>query len=152
MIFTQEHLYTEYKKHTKSFVALFDKENGFIKQCKRNFKPLESNLQSFVCRIEDTSGYVVYGHNSLKSHPMQKRFATNDHKIFMHAEIHAIVNGLCGKVNLTNSTLRIYRWNKQNQPSLSFPCDGCMRAIMAYGIKEVRFFDQDGSHKKLKCY
>src|SRR5690348_5735347 len=52
---------------------------------------------------------VSFGFNQYKSHPFQKRFGDNEHKIYLHAEISAICNALKRKIDLTQCSLYIAR-------------------------------------------
>jgi deoxycytidylate deaminase len=88
---------------------------------------------------------ISVGHNSDKSHPLQKRFAKNSDAIFKHAEVDCIINALrhLDKEDLKKSTLYVYRVKRKRKGDLSWvdglaePCLGCKRAIDHFGIKKV---------------
>jgi len=88
---------------------------------------------------------VSIGRNRKKSDPLQAKFSKNDEAIFLHAEIHAIKNALREiKVDeLQDTTLYVCRVKQpltHTDPfvwALAKPCEGCERAILEFGIKEV---------------
>lgn len=97
---------------------------------------------------------ISFGYNHRRTHPLQKQFAKNSHAIYLHAEIHSIVNALnqVDKSDLKNATMYIARAKKNpvgrgnskytTSPGLAKPCQGCQSAIAAFGIKKV-FYTQD---------
>lgn len=90
---------------------------------------------------------ISVGVNTMRSHPVQKKFGKNDASIYLHAEINAIVNSLnhVDKDDLRKASLYVYRVKKDmNDPKrtywidgLSCPCEGCMSAIDSFKIKRV---------------
>jgi deoxycytidylate deaminase len=93
--------------------------------------------------------------NRSKSHPFQKRYSKASEAIFLHAEVAAIHNAL-KKVSLkelSKSTMYVcrVRINKENKSFFSYskPCDGCMRAIAEFDIKNVMYTDESGEFVKL---
>lgn len=97
---------------------------------------------------------IVSGHNSVKTHPFQFRHAANHHKIYMHAEIHTILNYYKYIRNhderiSNNMDLYILRLTRNNECADSHPCDGCLSAIRhTEDIRNIIFF-QDGSWRKI---
>lgn len=79
------------------------------------------------------------GTNRQKSHPMQKKFADKDCKIFLHAELSAIIQVINrhGVDILTESELYVLRLTKGGNIGNSKPCTGCAKAIEAFGIEKV---------------
>lgn len=89
--------------------------------------------------IYDKKGKVLsIGKNSYhKTHPLQKKHADAvglPQKVFLHAEIHAIVK--CKDLSKAYSIM-ITRFDKQGNPKNAKPCPVCMSAIKASGIKEI---------------
>jgi tRNA(Arg) A34 adenosine deaminase TadA len=91
------------------------------------------------------NGFVSRGVNMNKTHPFQARFAKNEHAITMHAEIaaiHAALKVLSLK-ELRQATMYIarrkleFKGSKVFVDALARPCDGCMRAIVEFGLKRV---------------
>jgi deoxycytidylate deaminase len=88
---------------------------------------------------------ISIGVNSMKSSPLQAKYAANkDLSIFLHAEIAAIKNALrqLDVEDFPKTTLFICRaktdilTNKMTF-GMSKPCPGCQRAIAEFGIKRA---------------
>lgn len=88
---------------------------------------------------------ISVGVNNLKSDPLQAKYGKNNHAIWIHAEIHAIKNAL--KVvrvdELKKSCMYVVRYRKDGVTGLAKPCSGCERAIIAFGIKEVIYTNDE---------
>jgi deoxycytidylate deaminase len=88
---------------------------------------------------------VSFGFNQRKTHPFQAKYGKNDEAIYWHAESNAIHNALkrISKEDLARSVLYVVRVKSDEDdhskviPAISKPCEGCMRAIRDYGIREV---------------
>lgn len=79
------------------------------------------------------------GRNQYKTHPIMKLYGRNDKAIYLHAEIDAIVRCInkYGSEILTKCSIYVLRSDKLGRISNSCPCEGCSRAINAFGIKKV---------------
>jgi tRNA(Arg) A34 adenosine deaminase TadA len=88
---------------------------------------------------------VAHGVPSYKSSPFQKKYAADEHKIFLHAEIAAIKNALrCLSVDeLKHASLYVCRVKNDGWGN-SKPCLGCQRAIAEFGIKRVIYTSEEG--------
>jgi len=96
---------------------------------------------------------IAIGTNRNKSHPFQKKYASNSEAIFLHAETDAIYNAI-KKYNvdvLSKSTMYVCRikWKDEKKNQLIFglakPCVGCQRAIATFNIKHVCYsLDEEG--------
>jgi deoxycytidylate deaminase len=89
--------------------------------------------------IYDKKGRVLsVGQNSyVKTHPLQAHYAQktgNEHKLFLHAEVHAITR--CQDLTKAHR-IAIFRYNKNGEPRLAKPCQVCDTAILATPIKIV---------------
>lgn len=89
--------------------------------------------------IYDRKGKVLsVGQNSyIKTHPLQAKHATmvgQPEKQFLHAEIHAIIR--CRDLKRAHKIF-VARYNKHGDPVLAKPCEVCMSAIRASGIKHI---------------
>ena len=89
--------------------------------------------------IYDKRGRVLsIGKNSYcKSHPIQARFAKQanlEHKIYLHAEVAAIVK--CKDLSKAHKIV-ITRFGKSGQPRNACPCEACKLAIAHSGIKNI---------------
>ena len=88
---------------------------------------------------------ISFGFNQMKTHPFQLKYSKNNQCVFWHAETSAIYNAH-KKMNFDKfdkSVLYIARMKYENTEKKNFvsgiaaPCDGCMRCIEKYGIKNV---------------
>lgn len=96
---------------------------------------------------------VSIGVNSMKSSPLQAKYATNkDLSIFLHAEIAAIKNALrqldvedFSKVDLFVCRAKTDVKTNKMVFGLAKPCVGCMRAIIEFNVKNVYYsLDNEG--------
>lgn len=95
--------------------------------------------QNITAFIYDKRGRVLsIGKNSyVKTHPLQAQHAHktgNPEKMFLHAEIHAISR--CKDLNKAYSIF-VSRWDRNGNSVLAKPCEVCMSAIQAAGIKYI---------------
>lgn len=100
-----------------------------------------SQRQNINAIIYDKRGRVLsVGQNSyVKTHPLQARHAKQvglDEKVYLHAEIHAIVR--CRDLSKAHKIL-ITRWGRNGLPLYAKPCPVCMSAIEAAGIDVVEY-------------
>lgn len=98
-----------------------------------------NNRQQITAIVYDKRGKVLsVGQNSyIKSHPYQAELAERvgePHKIWLHAEVHAITR--CRDLKRAH-TIRIFRYNKAGKPVLARPCAICAEAIKAAGIRNI---------------
>jgi hypothetical protein len=87
------------------------------------------------------------GTNKKKTHPLQARYAADEHKLFLHAEIDAIQRAFHreerGDYRPTHSTLYVCRakfWPQEQiwGWGLARPCqDGCLCAARDFGLEKV---------------
>lgn len=95
--------------------------------------------QNIKAIIRDRKGRILsIGQNSyVKTHPLQAKFA-KEHgepkKIFLHAEIHAIVR--CKNLDKAHS-ITVIRTDANGKYLLAKPCKICQDAIRSSGIKEI---------------
>jgi len=101
---------------------------------------------------DKNNNIISTGFNSSKTHPFQKKFAKNEMAICLHAEIDAIKNALrnisVDEMSKTNLYIcRVKRMNRGGKyiTGLSKPCQGCMRAIITFGIKNVFYTEENSS-------
>jgi tRNA(Arg) A34 adenosine deaminase TadA len=89
---------------------------------------------------------VSLGNPSYKTSPFQKKYAADEWKIFLHAEISAIKNALriLHVDDLKHCTLFVCRVKHLGLGN-SKPCSGCQRAIAEFGIKTVYYTSENGN-------
>jgi len=96
---------------------------------------------------------ISIGTNKKKSHPFQKKYASNEDAIFLHAETDAIYNALRKYSTDIIAKAKLYvcrmKWaNDQKEyhiQGLAKPCVGCQRAIATFNIKHVCYtLDEKG--------
>lgn len=82
---------------------------------------------------------ISIGHNSLKTHPMMLEYGRRKGSLFLHAEIDAIIKALksFGPEILTKCDIYVLRLTRGIRRGNSKPCEGCQRAIDAFGFKGV---------------
>lgn len=91
--------------------------------------------------IYDKRGRILsIGKNSyIKSHPLMARFSKEAnldcHKIFLHAEVSAIVK--CKDLSKAHKIV-VMRFGKTGKPLNAKPCPACELAIKYAGIKIVQ--------------
>ena len=100
-----------------------------------------SQRQQVSAIIYDKRGRVLsVGQNSyVKTHPFQAKHAKlagMDEKVYLHAEIHAIVR--CKDISKANKIL-VTRWGKKGSQLYAKPCPVCMSAIEAAGIDIIEY-------------
>lgn len=92
----------------------------------------------------------------MKSDPLQAKYGTNG-RIYIHAEIAAIKNALrtISVDDFKRATMIVVRTKcSDDNPQLivsgmAKPCAGCMRAIAAFGIKDVFYSTNEGDLRRM---
>lgn len=113
-----------------------------------------------MAAITKRNKVIAYGANEIKTHPLQFKFGKNNSAIYMHAEISAIKNALrrVSIEDLSKCTIHVCRVKygdtraRYNIPGLAKPCEGCMRAILEFGFKDIRYTTDEGTIEKLECH
>lgn len=98
-----------------------------------------SKKHAITAIIYDKRGNVLsIGNNSyVKTHPLQAKFAKQvgeGYKVFLHAEIHAIVR--CINIEQAHR-IAIFRYNEAGLAVLAKPCKICQAAIKQTKIKII---------------
>jgi len=104
---------------------------------------------TIIAIITDINGSVIAkGVNSYsKTHPVQANYAKktgNQHKIFLHAEIAALV-----KCRKNPYNIYIFRFDKTGNLSLAKPCPICTLAIKESGVKKIVYTINNGIIEEL---
>jgi len=104
-----------------------------------------------ACLYDKKGKVISSGVNSFsKSHPLQEKFGCTPYKIFLHAEIDAIVKALRKNEDLSGFRLAIARVCGDSSDAQAFPCDGCIEALGSYGCDSVTYFDESKGLSKYK--
>jgi deoxycytidylate deaminase len=92
---------------------------------------------------------ISIGRCSYKTHPLQARYGRSVHAIHIHAEVDALVKAqkrvLKRGIPLEKCTMYVARVKRPFASASYFvtglakPCEGCMRAIQAAGITNIRY-------------
>ncbi len=104
------------------------------------------------CVIVYKSSVISSGHNTNKTHPMQKRynrirsgkFEDNGFTPKMHAEIMALSKLAGARLDTRKLSLYTYRIRKDKAFGLARPCPSCMQAIKDFGIRKICYTTDDG--------
>lgn len=106
-----------------------------------------SAKQNMTALIKDKRGNIIsIGKNSyVKTHPKMIKIAkrigeSNLHRIYIHAEIDAIVK--CSNLERAFS-IEVYRINKKIGYICSRPCIICATAILETDIKLIKYFNEN---------
>ncbi len=101
---------------------------------------------TYACVVGPRGTKISVGYNQYKTHPLQAKFASNPQRIFLHAEIDAIVKALkhITPTALAQCSIHVARFKNYPKlgmvgPGLSQPCTGCAGALAAFGIKDIVF-------------
>lgn len=81
--------------------------------------------------------------NSLKTHPLQKEWASKPERIHLHAEIACLVRARWPKQDsVRGGHMYVGRLLKNGSWGSSEPCGGCFAAIEHSGIAKITFYDE----------
>lgn len=75
--------------------------------------------------------------NYVKTHPLQKKHAEEvglPHRVFLHAEIDAIIK--CKNLKKAHK-ISVFRFNLNGDPMLAKPCPVCCSALTAVNIHHI---------------
>lgn len=101
-----------------------------------------------------SKGVVSFGHNQPKTHPLQAMWARRTGRtarIFLHAEIAALLSHLKNNGDIAIESAYIVRLGKGGEYRPSFPCPVCYAALLHAGVKEIIYFDKSGTFSKFCC-
>lgn len=106
---------------------------------------MASAKHALTAIITDKRGRVLsIGQNSyVKTHPLQAHYARRaglEHKVFLHAEMSAIVK--CRDLSKAHK-ISIFRYNKKGEPMNAKPCPICQDAIAKAGIFNIEFTGEE---------
>lgn len=86
---------------------------------------------------------VTIGYPRKKTHPVQKLHGNNDHSIYLHAEIDALIKALRSTALDKHYTMYVARVKQKPNGhfilGIAKPCNGCKGFIHKCGIDEIVF-------------
>ena len=114
-----------------------------------------TNKEKMAAAIVKNGRIVSTGYNSKKTHPIQEKFKKNEHAIYLHAEIDAIIKALrtLKVTDLQYCDIYIVRikkkkcFDKEFVWGLSKPCEGCLKAILQFGIKRIIYTNDENEYE-----
>lgn len=79
------------------------------------------------------------GLNRRKTHPVMAKYQKNEKRIFLHAEVDALIRFVnrYGMELLPDCSLYVLRTTKTGRVADSKPCSGCMSMIQAFRVGNV---------------
>jgi deoxycytidylate deaminase len=98
-----------------------------------------------VAGLTKKGDLIGVGRNSMKSHPFQARFGRNENSIYLHAETAALLDAINNGEDPNGATMHVIRRLRDGTFGLARPCQGCMRALAAYGVDRVVYSNEVGS-------
>lgn len=98
--------------------------------------------------IFNNRSILAEGWNSLKTHPLQKKFSLSSY-CFLHAEVAALAElkrkfPFDGMIP-SNLNIVVVRLTKNGNLGLAKPCEICERALRFYNIKRVWYSTNEGT-------
>lgn len=111
--------------------------------------------QQVGCVVVYKGKIISTGYNSLKTHPLQKkynrvRFKEDGSAESLHAEIHALSHIRDADIDWSRVFLYIYRPCRSRRCGMARPCDSCMKFIKEFGIQNIVYSTDDGfAHEKI---
>ena len=103
-------------------------------------------LITAICYDKQSKLLSVADNHYTKSHPLQKHFAVlagYPNKIYLHAEILAMIRGMANSTDNKLHTINVMQW-KNGKYALAKPCKVCLTAMIAFGIKKVNYTTPEG--------
>jgi deoxycytidylate deaminase len=130
----------------------YDKHIRYLKLAEAVSKFSDFKPYKIGCILICKKQILSVGHNTNKSHPIQKEYNSFrelygeniNHKA--HAEINCIVKVIKLDVDLSNCILYIFRQHKDKTWAMARPCPGCMRFIQDQGIKTIIFTNNNNNY------
>lgn len=88
---------------------------------------------------------ISIGWAQYKTHPRMLEFQDRTERVYLHAEIDAINKAISkyGTSLLSEADLYVVRLSKGKTIGNSKPCEGCQKAIDAFGIKNVVWSERE---------
>lgn len=122
-----------------------------IKEALKNpIRPRGRNSISRFAAVLTDGKRTFSAWNSYRTHPLQARFGSTEEAIHQHCEIAVIIKAIrtlarekgshySDITDLGAFRMAVARVLKDGTPALAKPCDGCVRALEAFSIKDVEW-------------
>ena len=129
--------------------SLSKRERAYFNSAK-SIAELSDHRCKLGCVVVDGHRIISSGHNSkTKFHRIQseldnKFFPGYENKGPVHAEVSALIPLIKRRVDLSGTTLYVYRENKDGKLAMSRPCTRCMQLIKEQGIKKICYTTNNG--------
>lgn len=126
------------------------REEKLLDTCFRYAVDVEEFARAKVAAMVAIKGTIIsFGHAHDRTHPLAAKFAKNEKAVYLHAEVHAIVNALnhLHKDEFKRATLYVARAKRTGPQGeyikgIAKPCPGCQAAIAAFNFKNVVYTDE----------
>ena len=128
---------------------LSKRERAYFNSAK-SISELSDHRCRLGCIVVDGHRIISSGHNSkTKFHRIQseldnKFFPGYENKGPVHAEVSALIPLIKRRMDLSGTTLYVYRESKDGKLAMSRPCPRCMQLIKEQGIKKICYTTNDG--------
>lgn len=117
---------------------------------KNPIRPRGRNSISRFAAVLSDGKQTFKAWNSYRTHPLQAKFGMNEKAVHQHCEVAVIIKAIrtIAKQNGTHYSditdlgafrMAVARVLKDGSPALARPCDGCVRALEAFNIKDVEW-------------
>ena len=129
--------------------SLSKRERAYFNSAK-SISELSDHRCRLGCIVVDGHRIISSGHNSkTKFHRIQseldnKFFPGYENKGPVHAEVSALIPLIKRRMDLSGTTLYVYRESKDGKLAMSRPCPRCMQLIKEQGIKKICYTTNDG--------
>lgn len=134
------------------------KDKRFFQLAEKQAKSSNFHDNQLGCVITFKRKVIAEGHNSNKTHPIQKiyneGYRVKDNEFWpnhsLHAEMACLVEAekLLSKEELSKAALYVCRTRKITPYGLARPCPACMKRIKDLGIKQIYYTTNEGFAKE----
>lgn len=132
------------------------KDSRFFQLAEKQAKLSTFHDGQLGCVVVHKNKIVCEGHNSSKTHPLQKiynegyRCNNNENDYWslhsLHAEMTCLIEAekILTKEDFSKASLYVCRIRKITPYGLARPCPACMKRIKELGIKHIYYTTNDG--------
>lgn len=128
------------------------RDNRFLHLAEKESKKSDHYRFHIGCVIAQNRKLIASGYNTLtKTHPLQHHYASLVGKpdaIYLHAEMAAIVEARAKGIDLTGSSVYVFRRGLAGDVRIARPCRICLRALTDAGVKEIIYTTDVGVAKE----